>query len=73
MTHYQCIYPAFHSIHPFTQVCLDPECRQQLHADPSQLRDQELVEELRYPVTVFTREFSAVPGYTTSRYCRSEC
>jgi hypothetical protein len=31
-----------------------------------------LVEETRFPVTVFTREFGAVPGYTTSQYCRSE-
>ena len=63
---------AFHSIHPYTRVCLDPDCRTQLHADPNMLRDRELVEELRYAVTVFTREFGAVPGYATSRYCRSQ-
>ena len=37
----------------------------QLHTDLNMLRDRELVEELHHAVTVFTREFSAVPGYST--------
>ena len=62
---------AFHSIHPFTRVCLGPACHKQVHADLNALRDRELVEELSYPITVFTHEFGGVPGYTTSQYCLS--
>ena len=67
-----CVSPAFHSFHPYTRVCLDPGCHTQLLANPNMLQDRELVEELRYAVTVFTREFGAVPGYATSQYCRSK-
>jgi len=63
--------PAFHSLHPFTPVCLDPQCQRSLYTDTTNMQDRKLVEELRPPITVFTRAYSAVPGYTTSRYCRS--
>ena len=55
-----------------TRVCLEPSCCKHLLADPTKSRDRELVEETRFSVTVFTREFGAVPGYTTSQYCRSK-
>ncbi|KAJ7275993.1 hypothetical protein C8J57DRAFT_1061935 [Mycena rebaudengoi] len=56
---------------PPTRVCLDPACRQPLLSDPSTLRDRELGEPRDHPISVFTIDFGAVPGYSTSCYCRN--
>jgi hypothetical protein len=55
------------------QVCialslLDSRCSQQLRGDAS---DRELVEPITHPITIFMKEFGAVPAYSTSRYCHS--
>ncbi|KAJ7768876.1 hypothetical protein B0H16DRAFT_1307716 [Mycena metata] len=60
-----------HSLLPPTRVCLDPGCRKPLLSDPATLRDRELGEPRDYPVTVFTLDLGAVPGYSTSSYCRN--
>lgn len=60
-----------YSLEPPTHVCIDSWCSQQLQTDANIHRDHELVEPMTYPITVFTKEFGAVPGYSTSRYCRS--
>ncbi|KAJ7037282.1 hypothetical protein C8F04DRAFT_1257200 [Mycena alexandri] len=60
-----------YSLCPPTRICLDPECRRPLHSDPSVFRDRELVEPTDYPVTLFTLDLGAVPGYSTSCYCRN--
>jgi hypothetical protein len=57
---------------PPTRVCLDPECRQSLHSDSSLSRDRELGEAKDHRITVFTLELGAMPGYSTSLYCRSK-
>jgi hypothetical protein len=57
---------------PPTRVCLDSECRQSLHSDPSLLRDRELGEAKDHRITIFTLELGAMPGYSTSLYCRSK-
>ncbi|KAJ7825864.1 hypothetical protein B0H13DRAFT_1657729 [Mycena leptocephala] len=56
---------------PPTRVCLDPRCAQSLHSDPSVLRDRELGEPRSHPITVFSLDLGAVPGYSTSCYCRN--
>ncbi|KAJ7126667.1 hypothetical protein C8R46DRAFT_1247865 [Mycena filopes] len=60
-----------HSLSPPTRVCLDPNCSRPLRSDSSILRDRELVEPADYPITVFTLDLGAVPGYSTSCYCRN--
>ncbi|KAJ6577782.1 hypothetical protein B0H19DRAFT_867941, partial [Mycena capillaripes] len=60
-----------HSLSPPTHVCLDPDCRQRLLSDPSVYRDGELVEPKDHPITVFTLDLGAVPGFSTSCYCRN--
>lgn len=69
-TRLTCSFPAFHSLHPFTTICLDPRCQRSLYTDTTNMQDRKLVEELRLPITVFSRAYGAVPGYATSRYCR---
>ncbi|KAJ7464904.1 hypothetical protein B0H11DRAFT_2308663 [Mycena galericulata] len=59
-----------YSLEPPTRVCIDPICAQSLLADPSILRERELVEPSTVSVTLFTKEFGSVPGFATSRYCR---
>ncbi|KAJ7224211.1 hypothetical protein GGX14DRAFT_144927 [Mycena pura] len=59
-----------YSLSPPTRVCLDPYCRKPLRSDPSILRDKELDGALHHRITVFTLELGAVPGYSTSCYCR---
>ncbi|KAJ7744876.1 hypothetical protein B0H16DRAFT_1889524 [Mycena metata] len=56
---------------PPTRVCIDPNCAKALLADPSLLRNRELVEPNTIPVTIFTKEFGSIPGFATSRYCRN--
>jgi hypothetical protein len=63
----------FYTVHPPTHSCLDVNCQQALGAGENQLHDCELVEELKYMVTVFTKNYEAVPGFTTFSYCRSKC
>ncbi|KAJ7355265.1 hypothetical protein DFH08DRAFT_954764 [Mycena albidolilacea] len=58
------------SLEPLSRTCIDSACAQQLCADPSQLRDKELVEPLTVKITVYTKEFGSVPRFSTSRYCR---
>ncbi|KAJ7830210.1 hypothetical protein B0H13DRAFT_1566509, partial [Mycena leptocephala] len=60
-----------YSLYPPTRVCLDPKCAQELFSDPDGLRDQELGETRSHPITVFSLDLGAVPGYVTSRYCRN--
>ncbi|KAJ7480954.1 hypothetical protein FB451DRAFT_1447095, partial [Mycena latifolia] len=60
-----------YSLCPPTRVCLDPSCAQPLHSEPTVLRDRELSESKSHPITVFSLELGPVPGYSTSRYCRS--
>jgi hypothetical protein len=66
------IHPGVYSLYPPTRVCLDPKCAQELFSDPDDLRDRELGETRSHPITVFSLDLGAVPGYVTSRYCRSE-
>ncbi|KAJ6461813.1 hypothetical protein C8R45DRAFT_1179095 [Mycena sanguinolenta] len=60
-----------YSLSPPTRVCLDPQCSQALHSDPSVFRDRELGELRDHRITVFTLELGAMPGYSTSLYCRN--
>ncbi|KAJ7840282.1 hypothetical protein B0H14DRAFT_2360746 [Mycena olivaceomarginata] len=60
------------SLEPPGRTCIDSACAQQLRADLSRLRDRELVEPLTVKITVYTKEFGSVPGFSTSRYCRHE-
>ena len=75
-TYHRCVLTvflaAFHSISTPTQTCLDPKCQKTLCSDPTLFQDRFLGEELSYPITVFTREFGAVPGFSSSKYCPSE-
>ncbi|KAF8054208.1 hypothetical protein FPV67DRAFT_1569119 [Lyophyllum atratum] len=59
-----------YNLEPPTQVCIDPQCSQPLCSDENIRRDRDLVEPLSFPITIFTRDFGAVPSYATSRYCR---
>ncbi|KAF8951615.1 hypothetical protein BDZ97DRAFT_1602107, partial [Flammula alnicola] len=59
-----------YNLEPPTCVCVDPRCCDQLHSNKNALRDRELSEPVSHPITVFTMELGAVPGYSTSRYCR---
>jgi hypothetical protein len=61
-----------YTLEPPTRVCIDPKCSQSLLADPSTLRERELVEPSTFPVTIFTKEFGSIPSFATSRYCRRE-
>jgi hypothetical protein len=56
---------------PPTSVCIDPACLHQRRWVEHIPRPRELTEALTYPVTIFTNEFGAVPGHSTSLYCRS--
>jgi hypothetical protein len=60
------------NITPPTRVCIDPLCRQQLLANRNKHRARELGEPKSHPISVFTRAFGAVPGFTMSLYCRRE-
>ncbi|KAJ7323513.1 hypothetical protein DFH08DRAFT_787851 [Mycena albidolilacea] len=60
-----------YSLSPPTRVCLDPKCCRPLHSDASVLRDRELGEPKDHRITVFTLELGAMPGYSTSLYCRN--
>ena len=60
------------NITPPTRVCIDPTCRQQLLANTDEHRARELGEPKSHPISVFTRAFGAVPGFTISLYCRRE-
>ncbi|KAJ7718060.1 hypothetical protein B0H16DRAFT_1797918 [Mycena metata] len=51
-----------YTLDPLTRVCIDPNCAKALLADPSLLRDRELVEPNTIPVTIFTKEFGSIPG-----------
>lgn len=61
-----------YNLEPPTRVCIGPTCAQQLFSNSTVFRDRELVEPLTFPITLFTKEFGAVPGYATSWYCRSK-
>ncbi|KAL0947556.1 hypothetical protein HGRIS_013649 [Hohenbuehelia grisea] len=58
---------ALHHFLPPTRVCIDPACMKDTE-DPQQ---RELSEPKTHPVTVFTRDVGAIPGFTTSLYCRN--
>ncbi|KAJ7080155.1 hypothetical protein B0H15DRAFT_787367 [Mycena belliarum] len=60
-----------YSLYPPTRVCLDPNCARPLHSTDGTVRDRELGESKSHPITVFSLELGAVPGYSTSRYCRN--
>jgi len=62
---------AIYNLEPLTRVCLDPRCCRPLCSDETVLRANELVEAVTHPITVFTKDLGPVPGYSTSRYCRS--
>jgi hypothetical protein len=53
-------------------VCLDPSCAQPLLSRPGVLRPRELGEPRSHPITVFSLDLGAMPGYSTSCYCRSK-
>jgi CxC5 like cysteine cluster associated with KDZ transposases len=65
-------YIGLFNITPPTRVCIDPTCRQQLLANRNEHRTRKLGEPKSHPISVFTRAFGAVPGFTTSLYCRRE-
>jgi CxC5 like cysteine cluster associated with KDZ transposases len=60
------------NITPPTRVCIDPTCQQPLLANWNEYRACELGEPKSHPISVFTRVFGAVPGFTMSLYCRRE-
>ena len=60
------------NITPPICVCIDPTCQEQLLANRNERRARELGEPKGHPVSVFTRAFGAIPGFTTSLYCRRE-
>ncbi|KAJ7349748.1 hypothetical protein DFH08DRAFT_1079096 [Mycena albidolilacea] len=60
-----------YSLYPPRRVCLDPNCAQELLSNPDDLRNRELGETRNHPITVFSLDLGAVPGYATSRYCRN--
>ncbi|KAJ7929413.1 hypothetical protein B0H13DRAFT_2310564 [Mycena leptocephala] len=57
------------TLEPLTRTCVDAGCAQKLHAEPSVLRDRELVEPITVKITIYTKEFGSVPGFATSCYC----
>ncbi|KDR68401.1 hypothetical protein GALMADRAFT_231368 [Galerina marginata CBS 339.88] len=59
-----------YNLQPPTSVCIDPRCCNQLHSQPNLLRERELSEPVSHPITVFSLDLGAVPGYSTSMYCR---
>ncbi|KAJ6511673.1 hypothetical protein DFH09DRAFT_1100422 [Mycena vulgaris] len=59
-----------YSLRPPTRVCIDPTCAKSSLADPI-LRNRELVEASTFGITVFTKEFGSVPGFSGSEYCRN--
>ncbi|KAF8953928.1 hypothetical protein BDZ97DRAFT_1929187 [Flammula alnicola] len=63
---------AFYHFMPPVRTCIDPRCSQKVPGAPSVKLDRQLVEALTFPVTVFTKDFGAIPGLSTSTYCR-EC
>ncbi|KAJ7577697.1 hypothetical protein C8J56DRAFT_1007158 [Mycena floridula] len=58
------------NFYPPSRTCLDPGCKKCVEGHPDIIHDRELVKPSEFPVTVFTKEFGAVPGYSTSLYCR---
>ncbi|KAK7038548.1 hypothetical protein R3P38DRAFT_2615722 [Favolaschia claudopus] len=61
-----------YSLSPPTRVCLDPDCCRVRHTrDQTDLIDRELVEATSHPISVFTLDLGAVPGFSTSTYCRN--
>ncbi|KAJ7128595.1 hypothetical protein C8R44DRAFT_909853 [Mycena epipterygia] len=60
-----------YSLCPPIRVCLDPACGRPLRSEPTVVRDRELGEPKTHPITVFSLELGAVPGYSTSCYCRN--
>jgi hypothetical protein len=56
---------------PPTQVCIDPRCAMELEAEPG-LRNHTLGEEISHPISIFTRDFGPIPGWSQSTYCRSK-
>ncbi|KAG6848137.1 hypothetical protein H0H93_003062 [Arthromyces matolae] len=63
------IHTGVYNLGPPRHHCIDPGCCESLEAD-GQSRQRDLKEPVSHPITVFTKEFGAVPGYTTSLYCR---
>lgn len=59
-----------YNLGPPTVTCINPKCCQSLHSNSAMLLERHLSEPVTYPVTVFSKEFGAVPAYTTSLYCR---
>ncbi|PPQ76766.1 hypothetical protein CVT26_000266 [Gymnopilus dilepis] len=59
-----------YNLEPPRRTCLDPRCGDQLLSNENIIRDRELAEPLTHPISIFTRDLGAVPGYSTSRYCR---
>ncbi|KAJ7125515.1 hypothetical protein C8R43DRAFT_1090555 [Mycena crocata] len=59
-----------YSLEPPTRTCVDAGCAQALRADPTAVRDSELTLPITVKITVHTKEFGSVPGFSTSRYCR---
>jgi len=63
---------AFYYLGPPTHVCLDSACLQKscTSYNAQLLWEQELVESLTFPVTIFMQDFGPIPGFATSMYCR---
>ncbi|KAK6993014.1 hypothetical protein R3P38DRAFT_2801462 [Favolaschia claudopus] len=61
-----------YSLSPPTRVCLDPDCcRVRQTRDSIDLVERELVEAKTHRISVFTLDLGAVPGFSTSSYCRN--
>jgi len=60
-----------YNLEPLTRVCIDPLCTKELTSNMHILCDRELGDPQTYPITVFTKELGALPGFSTSRYCNS--
>ncbi|KAJ7212989.1 hypothetical protein GGX14DRAFT_360980, partial [Mycena pura] len=60
------------SLSPPTRVCLDPDCCRIRHShNLMEVTDRELAESASHRITVFTLDLGAVPGFSTSTYCRN--
>ncbi|KAF7289811.1 hypothetical protein MIND_01355400 [Mycena indigotica] len=58
-----------YSFEPPHRACKNEACSKAFVSDPSLSRERDLDGAIRIQVTVFTKEFGAIPDYSTSRKC----
>ncbi|KAF7292669.1 hypothetical protein MIND_01165100 [Mycena indigotica] len=59
-----------YSLEPPMRTCPDPTCGPTMRDNPGEVLERDLVESSRLQVTIFTREFGAIPAFANSTYCR---